>query len=681
MVSALCGCGLIVACTLARSNGPAYESPIAPNQDLGTMQFATQAVVDYNNVKKLKAAYRIALVVGNGKYESPLPELSTPANDAVAMASLIQKAGFSLIGNGPQINVNFKRFNDLANQLHKAVASHPGALVFIYFSGHGFVADQHNALAMTDTKILGSDASKTSIGVSDLVRGIENAGAEFVMAILDACRQNSAGTLEDEPPSQRAFIGFAAVFGSPALELKGERHSVYTEAFLQEFQKDWIMPEDLHAAISRYVGDKTVQGQVPVYRNGNEAQAIPLGLVIGHAGSNGEWAAYQGGRSPNKLQDQSKKVEECHAKGSDNALWFEVIAIPLAMSGNEKDEKVREALDSVLAACRSAYELGARDEVTLSRMALAIVAIRFRNFDTPIDQSLERISGYLLMQAAEQGDAWGNLFAAYFQARQASIRKSDDEMNVARARALRAARSNTPYLRTLILLMFLGQKNPQLSWMPFDAKATSELIVSAAKDHVALATALLVYRYMLDGRLPGLTTGVDSNFLEAIRGMQVPTSLNIREIVHQTIVAPKEEEEGDVLIPKLMGLSGLDSLVILSASDGMIGLFGEPDPDIFIDGVLRLEPIVAKTRPESGFSSFASMAGCIFSGGLIYSGHSTLARIDFDAAARFFRIAAELGDNNSRLNLDFIMSHRVAPCTINFDKAVEKWRSRQVTAQ
>jgi uncharacterized caspase-like protein len=77
---------------------------------------------------------RIALVVGNSAYLN-VPRLDNPKNDATLMAMTLRSLGFTLIGDGPQLDLD-KAGLDLAVQ--KFGSSLQGADVgMFYYAGHG----------------------------------------------------------------------------------------------------------------------------------------------------------------------------------------------------------------------------------------------------------------------------------------------------------------------------------------------------------------------------------------------------------------------------------------------------------------------------------------------------------------------------------------------------------------
>src|SRR5262245_25335346 len=81
-----------------------------------------------------RAEKRVALVVGHSSYPSVAP-LSNPKNAAALIADTLRSAGFALIGNRPQLDLDKAAFD-------KAIQSFGNALIgadvaLFYYAGHG----------------------------------------------------------------------------------------------------------------------------------------------------------------------------------------------------------------------------------------------------------------------------------------------------------------------------------------------------------------------------------------------------------------------------------------------------------------------------------------------------------------------------------------------------------------
>jgi uncharacterized caspase-like protein len=185
---------------------------------------------------------RVALVIGNGKYENA-GVLANPTNDADAVADLLTKAGFDSVDRRRDLGVvEFKRavreFVDRAANADVAV---------VYYSGHGLEIGGVNYLIPVDAKLT-SVVDMDDEAVS-LDRVLVAAGhvKKLSLIILDACRENpfhpaaddarvtrgvSMGLATVGPTVADTLIAFAAKAGSVSYDGDG-RNSPFTTALLK----------------------------------------------------------------------------------------------------------------------------------------------------------------------------------------------------------------------------------------------------------------------------------------------------------------------------------------------------------------------------------------------------------------------------------------------------------------
>jgi uncharacterized caspase-like protein len=185
---------------------------------------------------------RIALVIGNGKYENA-GVLANPINDADAIADLFTKAGFDSVDRRRDLGVvEFKRavreFVDRAANADVAV---------VYYSGHGLEFAGVNYLIPVDAKltsVLDIDDEAVSL---DRILVAAGHVKKLSLIILDACRENpfhpaagdarvmrgvSMGLAGVGPTVADTLIAFAAKAGSVSYDGDG-RNSPFTTALLK----------------------------------------------------------------------------------------------------------------------------------------------------------------------------------------------------------------------------------------------------------------------------------------------------------------------------------------------------------------------------------------------------------------------------------------------------------------
>jgi uncharacterized caspase-like protein len=185
---------------------------------------------------------RIALVIGNGKYENA-GVLTNPTNDADAIADLLTKAGFDSVDRRRDLGVvEFKRavreFVDRASNADVAV---------VYYSGHGLEIGGVNYLIPVDAKltsVLDMDDEAVSL---DRILVAAGHVKKLSLIILDACRENPFHPAADDarvtrgvtmglagvgPTVADTLIAFAAKAGSVSYDGDG-RNSPFTTALLK----------------------------------------------------------------------------------------------------------------------------------------------------------------------------------------------------------------------------------------------------------------------------------------------------------------------------------------------------------------------------------------------------------------------------------------------------------------
>jgi uncharacterized caspase-like protein len=188
------------------------------------------------------AERRIALVIGNGKYENA-GLLANPTSDADAIADLFTKAGFDSVDRRRDLGVvEFKRavreFVDRAASADVAV---------VYYSGHGLEIGGVNYLIPVDAKltsVLDMDDEAVSL---DRILVAAGHVKKLSLIILDACRENPFHPAADDarvtrgvsmglagvgPTVADTLIAFAAKAGSVSYDGDG-RNSPFTTALLK----------------------------------------------------------------------------------------------------------------------------------------------------------------------------------------------------------------------------------------------------------------------------------------------------------------------------------------------------------------------------------------------------------------------------------------------------------------
>ncbi|MGI9498927.1 MAG: caspase family protein [Geminicoccaceae bacterium] len=137
------------------------------------------------DAQEIRPVNRVALVVGNGHYET-LDALPNPPRDAAALAEALWNAGFEVIelidADREQMINGIATF---ANRLR------PGAEAVFYYAGHGVAIDNVNYLIPVATPVESeAQIAGTGIAARTVLQTMEQSGAKFSVVILDACRNN-----------------------------------------------------------------------------------------------------------------------------------------------------------------------------------------------------------------------------------------------------------------------------------------------------------------------------------------------------------------------------------------------------------------------------------------------------------------------------------------------------------
>jgi uncharacterized caspase-like protein len=174
------------------------------------------------------AEKRVALVVGIGAYRS-VDRLLNPVNDADLIAATLKELGFTLVGDGPQTDLNKEGLTRAIEAFGRAVTGADVAL--FYYSGHGLQVQGVNWLVPTDANPARTQDLDFQMVNADLVmRQMEGARTKLNIVILDACRNNpfavsglrsvGSGLAEMRAP-EGTLISYATQPGSVAQDGKG----------------------------------------------------------------------------------------------------------------------------------------------------------------------------------------------------------------------------------------------------------------------------------------------------------------------------------------------------------------------------------------------------------------------------------------------------------------------------
>lgn len=182
------------------------------------------------------AGERLALVVGNSSYDH-VSSLDNPNNDARLVANTLSDLGFTLIGGGPQLDLDKRSFDKAVQEFGTRLQGADVGL--FYYAGHGVQVRGDNYLVPVDANpTREADVDFQMLNAGLVLRQMEAAGTRLNLMILDACRNNpfggrglrtSGGGLAQMQAPEGTLISYATQPGNVAQDgIDG--NSPYTKA-------------------------------------------------------------------------------------------------------------------------------------------------------------------------------------------------------------------------------------------------------------------------------------------------------------------------------------------------------------------------------------------------------------------------------------------------------------------
>ena len=221
---------------------------------------------------------RVALVVGNAKYDAAIGPLRNSVNDAKAVSKTLRGLGFTVI----------EEHNVSRDDLLKAVASFRGKIkdaevALFYYAGHGISVAGSNYLIPiksayqpegADNLTLRMLAETKLFNAEQVVAEMSAAGARCNLVILDACRNTplarntrtrdatARGGLTEMKPPAGSLIAFATDAGHTAQD-GGGTNGLYTGELLKHLQTPGLTIEQVFKRTRAGVMAQSAGAQIP----------------------------------------------------------------------------------------------------------------------------------------------------------------------------------------------------------------------------------------------------------------------------------------------------------------------------------------------------------------------------------------------------------------------------------
>ena len=224
------------------------------------------------------APQRVALVVGNARYEPAVGKLNNTANDAKAVAQTLRSLGFAVTERHDLTRDQFLR---VMEDFRKSI---PGTEVALfYYAGHGISIGGSNYLipiksgfdpSHADDVALRMLAETRLFNAEQAVADMSAAGAQCNLVILDACRNTplaklgrtrsitDAPGLSEMTPPAGSLIAFSTDAGRVASDGDGT-NGLYTGELLKNLRTPGLTIEQVFKRTRAGVLARSHGSQVP----------------------------------------------------------------------------------------------------------------------------------------------------------------------------------------------------------------------------------------------------------------------------------------------------------------------------------------------------------------------------------------------------------------------------------
>ena len=219
---------------------------------------------------------RIALLIGNQGYDASVGKLKNPHNDIAAVGQALAAQGFELIPpiKDARRSVMLGGVRELVRRLN---AAGPGAIGFLYYSGHGAAEKDSNVnyLIPVEAKEPGTTTFwDESLKLDDVLALLDGARSAAKFIVFDACRnelqlptKDTTKGLVPVAEQQGMFVAYATTPGRTASD-RGVKSGPYAAALAAELAKPGLDHLNLFQNVKESVLVATGGAQQPWESNG-----------------------------------------------------------------------------------------------------------------------------------------------------------------------------------------------------------------------------------------------------------------------------------------------------------------------------------------------------------------------------------------------------------------------------
>lgn len=229
------------------------------------------------------ATNRVALVIGNGSYET-VPELPNPPRDAADIGRALERLNFKVT----------QTRNATAQEMRKAIidfgrAAEGAEMAVVFYAGHGMEVGGENWLIPVNAELRSdTDIESEAVSLRSISLQVSKA-RQLGLVILDACRNNPfaakmkrslntravARGLAPTEPTDNVLIAYAARDGTTASDGEG-RNSPFTAALLRNIETPGLEISFLFRNVRDEVMAATRREQQPFVYGSLSKEAIYL---------------------------------------------------------------------------------------------------------------------------------------------------------------------------------------------------------------------------------------------------------------------------------------------------------------------------------------------------------------------------------------------------------------------
>jgi uncharacterized caspase-like protein len=202
----------------------------------------------YRTAEQTSSARKVALVIANARYPDDKKSLTSPINDARALADELQRDGFEV---AVAVDLTKQRMRAAVDSFKARIG--PGMVALLFFSGYGMQTQRQSYLIPVDAQIWAeSEVKRDGISTDWILSEMDAAGAAVKIVIIDAARRNPF-----EPRFRSHYGGLAvlnaaagtlAIYSAPPDHVADEssgRNSLFVTELLEEMRSPATSAENI----------------------------------------------------------------------------------------------------------------------------------------------------------------------------------------------------------------------------------------------------------------------------------------------------------------------------------------------------------------------------------------------------------------------------------------------------